>query len=85
MYATWAQKSGADVLTDQLSEGATLHWIGPRRQDRVFLYLHGTPIFPALQLGLAMLIREERSAGPFRWRLCRPGPGSLLPFARDLS
>jgi hypothetical protein len=45
-YATWARKSGADVLTDELSEGATLHWIGPRRKDRVFLYLHGTPIFP---------------------------------------
>ena len=42
MYATWARKSGADVLTDELSEGATLHWIGPRRNDRVFLFLHGT-------------------------------------------
>ncbi|KAF8489444.1 alpha/beta-hydrolase [Russula emetica] len=41
MYATWARKSGADVLTDELSEGATLHWIGPRRKDRVFLFLHG--------------------------------------------
>jgi hypothetical protein len=44
-YAAWARKSGADVLTDELSEGATLHWIGPRREDRVFLFLHGTP-FP---------------------------------------
>jgi len=32
MYATWAHKSGTDVLTDELSEGATLHWICPRRQ-----------------------------------------------------
>lgn len=46
MYARWARKSGADVLTDDLSEGATLHWIGPRRQDRVFLFLHGTPFLP---------------------------------------
>jgi hypothetical protein len=45
MYATWAHKSGAAVLTDELSEGATLHWIGPRRKDRVFLFLHGTPYF----------------------------------------
>jgi len=41
LYATWARKSGADVLTDELSEGATLHWIGPRREDRVLLFLHG--------------------------------------------
>ena len=44
-YAKWAHKSGADVLTDELSEGAALHWIGPRREDRVLLYLHGTPLF----------------------------------------
>ena len=47
-YATWARKISADVRTDELSEGATLHWIGPRRKDRVFLYLHGTPFFPNL-------------------------------------
>ncbi|KAI0280035.1 hypothetical protein BGY98DRAFT_932890 [Russula aff. rugulosa BPL654] len=41
LYATWARKNGADVLTDELSEGATLHWIGPRRKDRVLLFLHG--------------------------------------------
>lgn len=45
LYATWARKNGADVLTDELSEGATLHWIGPRRKDRVLLFLHGTPSF----------------------------------------
>jgi hypothetical protein len=43
MYAMWARKSGAGVLTDDLPEGATLHWIGPRRKDRVLLFLHGTP------------------------------------------
>ena len=51
MYAIWARKSGADVLTDELSEGATLHWIGPRRKDRVFLFLHGTLFFPTFDLG----------------------------------
>jgi hypothetical protein len=55
-YATWARKSGADVLTDELSEGATLHWIGPRRKDRVFLFLHGTPFSPTPRLDSAMLI-----------------------------
>ena len=46
IYATWARNSGADVLTDELSEGAALHWIGPRQKDRVFLFLHGTRVFP---------------------------------------
>jgi hypothetical protein len=70
LYATWARKSGVDVLTDELSEGATLHWIGPRREDHVLLFLHGTPFPPTLRLGL-----EERPTGPFRWCLCPPGPG----------
>lgn len=62
MYARWARKTGADVLTDGLSEGATLHWIGPRRQDRVLLFLHGEPFSP---LGLVRLIEENRLGGGF--------------------
>ena len=50
MYDKWARKCGADVLTDELSENATLHWIGPRQKERVFLFLHGTPFFPHLGL-----------------------------------
>ncbi|KAI0249959.1 Alpha/Beta hydrolase protein [Lactifluus subvellereus] len=47
-YATWARKADAEVLTDELPEGAKLHWIGPRRMDRVLLYLHGGGyVFPA--------------------------------------
>jgi hypothetical protein len=47
VYQEWARGNEQDqpeVLTDLLSEGAKLHWIGPRRdaaQDRVFLYFHG--------------------------------------------
>ena len=37
VYAAWARKSGTDELTDELPEGAMLHWIGPRREDRVLL------------------------------------------------
>jgi hypothetical protein len=40
-YATWARKASVEVLTDELPEGAKLHWIGPRRIDRVLLYFHG--------------------------------------------
>ena len=57
MYGVWARKCGADVLTDDLPEGAALHWIGPRRKDRVILFLHGA-CFTALfnLLGEFMLI-----------------------------
>lgn len=41
-YEAWARANGAEVLTDELPEGAKLHWIGPRRFDRVILYFSGT-------------------------------------------
>ena len=41
VYAEWARKSGVEVLTDDLPEGARLHWIGPRSEERVILYFHG--------------------------------------------
>ena len=43
-YQGWARQNKQEILTDLLSEGAKLHWVGPRRdaaQDRVFLYFHG--------------------------------------------
>lgn len=40
-YASWARKNHVEVLTDELPEGAKLHWIGPRREDNVMLYFHG--------------------------------------------
>ncbi|KAI0298893.1 alpha/beta-hydrolase [Russula brevipes] len=50
-YQKWALQDNQEILTDSLSEGAKLHWIGPRRdtsQDRVFLYFHGGAFsFPA--------------------------------------
>ncbi len=44
-YEAWARRTtnGAEVLTDELPEGAKLHWIGPRRVDRVILYFPGAP------------------------------------------
>jgi hypothetical protein len=48
-YEAWARRTnGTEVLTDELPEGAKLHWIGPRRVDRVILYISGarpTPMF----------------------------------------
>jgi hypothetical protein len=43
-YEAWARKKGAEVLTDELPEGAKLHWIGPRKIDRVILYFPGASI-----------------------------------------
>ncbi|KAH9053303.1 alpha/beta-hydrolase [Lactarius vividus] len=44
MYQTWARSVKQEVLTDELPEGAKLHWVGPRRDashHKVFLYFHG--------------------------------------------
>ena len=61
-YAAWARKNHAEVLTDELPEGAKLHWVGPRREDRVILYFHGAYTFFFLQLQL-------RCFEPGRWAL----------------
>ncbi|KAI9447591.1 alpha/beta-hydrolase [Lactarius indigo] len=44
MYQKWARSVKQEVLTDELPEGAKLHWVGPRRDashNKVFLYFHG--------------------------------------------
>ena len=46
LYAKWARQMKLEVLTDEVGEGAKLHWIGPRRFDRVFLYAHGRHPIP---------------------------------------
>jgi len=74
LYAKWARESGAEVLTDELPEGAMLHWIGSRREDRVILYLHGTYYVPLTHLGEMMLIGEGRLVG------CSGG-GYVIPAA----
>ncbi|KAI0298898.1 Alpha/Beta hydrolase protein [Russula brevipes] len=61
-YVAWARKSGAEVLTDELPEGAKLHWIDPRREDRVVLYFHGGGyVLPARKHHFDMLasLRKE--------------------------
>ncbi|KAI9447585.1 hypothetical protein H4582DRAFT_2137212 [Lactarius indigo] len=41
-YEAWARRTtGVEALTDELPRGAKLHWVGPRRVDRVILYFHG--------------------------------------------
>ena len=57
-YAAWARKNHAEALTDELPEGAKLHWVGPRREDRVILYFHGAYsnfVPPPLQLQLRLI------------------------------
>ena len=68
-YATWARKNQVEVLTDELPEGAKLHWIGPRRKDRVILYFHGaytiffsSPNYVALNVEDGGLFRRRISS-----------------------
>ena len=85
MYATWARNSGAEVLTDEISEGATLHWIGPRHKDRVFLYLHGT-YFPLTLRPVYKRCFDLRGTTHgtvcCRWMLYCSSPRLLLLHAR---
>ena len=41
LYEKWARQVKLEVLSDEIGEGAKLHWIGPRKYERVFLYFHG--------------------------------------------
>jgi len=58
VYAEWARKSGVEVLTDDLPEGARLHWIGPRSEERVILYFHGAS--SVLQVQVRCVDRKGR-------------------------
>ncbi|KAI0265803.1 Alpha/Beta hydrolase protein [Gloeopeniophorella convolvens] len=40
-YNAWTHKNKLEPLTDALPEGGRLHWIGPRKEDRVILFFHG--------------------------------------------
>jgi len=84
-YAAWARKNHAEVLADELPEGAKLHWIGRRREDRVILYFHGAYTFFFLQLQL----RCSEHGGPWAvqagdlfFQLGRTTLRYLRPFKR---
>lgn len=42
VYEGWAKKRGLPLTVEELQGGARLLWIGPKRLDRVLLYVHGT-------------------------------------------
>ncbi|KAJ7630080.1 Alpha/Beta hydrolase protein [Mycena polygramma] len=41
MYQQWTKKNKLPAIVDELGEDARLLWIGPKRLDRVVLFLHG--------------------------------------------
>ncbi|KAI0047847.1 alpha/beta-hydrolase [Auriscalpium vulgare] len=64
-YVKWAQKNKLEVLSDDVGFGGKLHWVGPRRYDRVLLYFHGGGYsFPVSdQSQLAFLLALQRDLG----------------------
>jgi len=86
VYAKWARKSGAEVLTDELPEGARLHWIGPRREDRVILYFHGGGyVFPVTKGHLDMLESlQEKYKGAVGIALLNYSLAPACPFPTQL-
>jgi len=60
-YEAWARTNGVEVLTNELPEGAKLHWIGPRRVDRVVLYFSGGGyVLPPREEHFDMLLALQR-------------------------
>jgi hypothetical protein len=41
VYRTWAQNSNVPIVEEDLGENAKLFWLGPKRPNKVILYLHG--------------------------------------------
>ncbi|KAF8626654.1 hypothetical protein AX15_004745 [Amanita polypyramis BW_CC] len=66
VYRSWAEKSNVPVVVEELGEGAKLYWLGPKRPDRVILYLHGgaflIPMFPSA-LSFWKYVQEHLSKG----------------------
>ena len=76
MYRTWARSVKQEILTDNLPEGAKLHWIGPRRDEshhKVFLFFHGESCSPCTAR-IHPLIRAEN---------CTSGGGYVMPARAD--
>ncbi|KAF8192637.1 Alpha/Beta hydrolase protein [Mycena galopus ATCC 62051] len=45
MYEKWTKKTKLPAIVDELGEDARLLWIGPKRLERVVLWLHGGAFF----------------------------------------
>lgn len=48
MYARFMRSKGLPVVNEELGGGASLHWIGPKKNEYTMLYLHGkSPFLPS--------------------------------------
>lgn len=66
-YGTWTRKQKMESITDEIDEDAKLHWVGPKRYDRVLLWLHGKySEFSSRIISLGFRINEGTLG---RWRL----------------
>ncbi|KAF7305735.1 Abhydrolase-3 domain-containing protein [Mycena chlorophos] len=41
VYDKWTKQTKQAPMVDDLDDGAKLYWVGPKRTDRVLLFLHG--------------------------------------------
>lgn len=41
VYRAWAKKRDLDTLIEEIPFGGKLLWIGPKRMDKVILFVHG--------------------------------------------
>ncbi|KAH9986326.1 Alpha/Beta hydrolase protein [Russula compacta] len=64
VYAAWARKNAAEVLTDEFPERRKIAPGWPEREDRVILYLHGRQNFLSLAGGCMLIRRVDYSLAP---------------------
>ena len=69
LYEKWARQTKLDVLSDEIGEGAKLHWVGSRKYERVFLYFHG-------EYSSYVLLHKHCNL------MCAQGAGSVYPLTR---
>jgi hypothetical protein len=54
VYRAWAKAARVAPISDDVGEGAHLHWVGEKKTDKVLFWFHGT--LPAACSSLSALI-----------------------------
>ncbi|EAU87388.2 hypothetical protein CC1G_02147 [Coprinopsis cinerea okayama7 len=64
VYASWARRHGFPAVIEDLRHDARLYWLGPKRTDKVILYIPGGAFFaPILSVALSFWNYVRKSMG----------------------
>lgn len=77
-YDNFLKDSGLRPVEESIGTDAKLLWIGPKRDDRVLLYLHGESIRPTIGEGFLMVVSISQGEVSFcRCQEQRPLSGDI--------